>query len=83
MIVRLEGAGSNRLKSKLSTNESAWGMGVMLGAAGPGLTSTSSEEQRRSRIIVWLKAKRTGRLVRLEQRVKGAGFWAQKSRFKA
>jgi hypothetical protein len=30
-------------------------MGVILGAAGPGLTSTSSEEQRRSRIRVWLK----------------------------
>ena len=33
-----------------STNESAWGMGVELGAAGPGLTSTSPEEQRRIRI---------------------------------
>ena len=27
-----------------STNESAWGVGVMLGATGPGLTSTSPEE---------------------------------------
>ena len=35
-------------------------MGVMLGAAGPGLTSTSPEEQRMSRIRVWLKAKITG-----------------------
>jgi hypothetical protein len=26
-----------------STNEIAWGMGVMLGAAGPGLTSKSPE----------------------------------------
>jgi hypothetical protein len=40
-----------------STNESAWGMGVMLGAAGPGLTSTSPEEQ--SRIRVRLRAIRT------------------------
>jgi hypothetical protein len=38
------------------TNESAWGMGVELGTAGPGLTSTSPEEQRRSRIRVRLKA---------------------------
>ena len=52
-----------------------FGMGVELGTAGPGLTSTSPEEQRRSRIRVWLKAIRTGRLVRSEQRVKGAGFW--------
>ena len=40
-----------------STNESAWGH------TGPGLTSTSPEEQRRSGIRVRLKAKRTGRLV--------------------
>ena len=46
------------------------------------LTSTSPEEQRRSRIRVGLKAIRTGRLVRSEQRVKGADFWAQKNRFK-
>ena len=39
----------------------------MLGAAGPGLTSTSPEELRRSRIRVRLKAIRTGRLVRAEQ----------------
>ena len=58
------------LRLQKSTNESAWGMGVMLGAAGPGLTSTSPEEQRRSRIRVWLKAKITGHLVRSEQRVK-------------
>ena len=51
-----------------------------LGAAGPGLTSTSPEE---SRIRVQLKALRTGCVVRSEQRVKGARFWAQKTRFKA
>jgi hypothetical protein len=44
-----------------STNESAWGL------TGPGLTSTSPEEQRRSRIMVRLKAIRTGRLVHSEQ----------------
>ena len=66
-----------------STNESAWGRGVELGTAGPGLTSTSSEEQRRSRIRVRLKATRTGRQVHSEQRVKGAGFWAMYSRFNA
>ena len=49
-------------------------MGVELGTAGPELTSTSPEEQRRSRIRVRLTAIRTGRLVRSEQRVKGAGF---------
>ena len=53
------------LRLQKSTNESAWGMGVVLGAAGPGLTSTSPEEQ--SRIRVRLKAIRTGRLVRSEQ----------------
>ena len=53
-----------------STNESDWGMGVELGTAGPGLASTSPEEQRRSRIRVRLKAISTGRLVRSEQRVK-------------
>jgi hypothetical protein len=37
------------LQLQKSTNESAWGMGVKLGASGPGLTSTSPEEQRRSR----------------------------------
>ena len=68
---------------KKSTNESTWGMGVALGDASPGLTSTSPEEQRRSRIRVWLKAIRTGRLVCSEQRVKGADFWAWKNRFKA
>ena len=57
-------------------------MGVELGTAGPGLTSTSPEEQRRSRIRVRLKAIRAG-LVHSEQRVKGADFWAQKNRFKA
>jgi hypothetical protein len=44
------------LRLQKSTNESAWGMGVELGTAGPGLTSTSPEEQRRSRIRVRLKA---------------------------
>ena len=71
------------LRLQKSTNESAWGMGVELGAAGHGLTSTSPEEQRRSRTRVRLKAIRTGRLVRLEQRVKGAELWARKNRFKA
>ena len=65
------------LRLQNSTNESTWGVGVELGTAGPGLTSTSPEEQRRSRIRVWLKAIRTGRLVRSEQRVKEAGFWAR------
>ena len=64
------------LQLQKSTNES-WGMGVELDTAGPGLTSTSPEEQRRSRIRVQLKAIRTGRLARPEQRVKGAGFWAR------
>ena len=48
-----------------STNESAWGH------AGPGLASTSPEEQRRSRMRVQLKASKTGRLVRWGQRIKG------------
>jgi hypothetical protein len=52
-----------------STNESTWGVGEELGTAGPGLTSTSPEEQRRSRIRVWLNAILTGRLARSEQRV--------------
>ena len=69
------------MKSRLlwlqkSTNESTWGVGVDLGTAGPGFTSTSPEEQRRSRIRVRLKAIRTGRLSRSEQKVEGAGFWA-------
>jgi hypothetical protein len=38
------------LRLQKLTNESAWGMGVMLGTAGPGLTSTSPEEQRRIRV---------------------------------
>ena len=57
-----------RFRLQKSTNESAWGH------TGPGLTSTSPEEQRRSRIR--LKAIRTGRLVHSEQRVKGADLWA-------
>ena len=65
------------LQLQKSTNESAWGIGVMQGAAGPGLTSTSPEEQRSRRIRVQLKAVRTGCLVRLEQRVKGTGFWVR------
>ena len=70
------------LRLQKSTNESSWGIGVVLGAAGPGLTSTSPVE-RRSRIRVRLKAIRIGSLERLEQRVKGADFWAWKNRFKA
>jgi hypothetical protein len=58
------------------TNESAWGIGVMLGATGPGLTSTSPEEQGKSRIRRRLKAIRTGRLVSWEQRMKRSNFWA-------
>jgi hypothetical protein len=64
------------LQLQKSTNESAWGIGVVLGATGPGLTSTSPEEQRRSRTRVWLKAIRTGHLVHWEQRINGADFWA-------
>jgi hypothetical protein len=69
------------LQLQKSTNESTWGMGVVLGTAGPGLTSTSPDDQ--SRISVRLKAIRTGRLVQWELSVKGAGFWAQLNRFKA
>ena len=58
-------------------------MGVVLGAACPGLTFISPEEQRRSRIRVRLKAKITGRLVRSKQRVKGTDFWPWTNRFKA
>jgi hypothetical protein len=43
------------LRLRKLTNESAWGMGMVLRAAGPGLTSTSPEDD---------KAIRTGRLVR-------------------
>ena len=71
------------LRLQKSTNESAWGTGVGLGTAGPGLTSTSREEQMRSRIRQQLKSIRTVCLVRSEQRVKGADFWAWKNRFKA
>ena len=63
------------LRLQKSSKESAWGIGVELGTAGPGFTSTSSEEQR-SRIKVWLKAMRIGRLERLEQRVKER-FWGR------
>ena len=65
------------LRLKKSTNDSAWGIGEKMGATGPGLTSTSPEEQRRSRIRVRLKAIRTGRLVCWGQRIKGADFWVQ------
>ena len=57
------------LRLQRSTNESAWGIRVELGTAMPGLTSTSPEEQRRSRIRVRLKTIRTGRLVRWGQRI--------------
>jgi hypothetical protein len=53
-----------------STNEIAWGH------AGPRFTSTSLEEQRRSRMRVRLKAIKTGHLIRWGQRIKGADFWA-------
>ena len=66
-----------RLLRLQKSTKSTWGVGVDLGTAGPGLTSTSPEDQRRSRIRVRLNAIRTGRLARLEQRVKGTGFWAQ------
>ena len=65
------------LRLQKSTNEGAWGVEVELGTAGPGLTSTSPEEKRRSRIRVRLKAIRTGCLVQSEQRVKGADIWAR------
>ena len=68
------------LQLQKSTNERAWGMGVEQGTVGPGLTSTSPEEQK-NRISVQLKAMRTGLLVRSEQRVKVAGFWAWWNRF--
>ena len=60
------------LRLQKSTNDSAWVMRVDLGATGHGLTSTSPEEQRRSRIKVRLKAIRTGRLVHWGQRIKVA-----------
>ena len=65
------------LQLQKSTNESTWGVGVELGTAGPRLTSTLPDEQRRSRIRVRLKTIRTGCLARSKQRVKGAGFWAR------
>ena len=55
------------LRLQKSTNDSAWGIELILGATGPGLTSTSPEEQRRRRIRVRLKAIRTGHLVHSEQ----------------
>jgi hypothetical protein len=57
------------LRLQKSADESAWGH------TGPGLTSTSPEEQRRTRMKVRLKAIRTGCLVLWEQRIKGANFW--------
>ena len=53
------------LRLQKATNDSAWGVGVELGATGPGLT-------RRSRIRIRLKAIRTGRLVRWGQ-ISGRG----------
>ena len=38
------------LRLQKLSKESAWGIGVELGTAGPGFTSTSPEEKRRSRI---------------------------------
>ena len=55
-------------RSQKSTNEGAWGH------AGPGFTSTSPEEQRRSRMRVRLKDIKPGRLERCVQRIKGADF---------
>ena len=40
------------LRLQKSTNEIAWGIAVELGSTGPGLTSTSPEEQKRIRIRV-------------------------------
>ena len=40
------------LRLQKSTNDRARGIGVVQGATGPGLTSTSPEEQRKSRIRV-------------------------------
>ena len=62
------------LRLQKSTNERTWGVGVELGTAGPGLTSTSPEEQMRSRIRVWLKAIRTGLLA-------GSGTESKRSKF--
>ena len=64
------------LRLQKSSKDSAWGIGVELGTAGPGFTSTSPEEQRGSRIRVRLKAMRYGPLECMEQRVKG-GFWGR------
>jgi hypothetical protein len=74
-LLMLTGMKPRHLRLQKSTNESTWGVGVELGTAGPGLTSTSPEEQRRGRVRLRLKAIRTGRLARSEQRAKGAGFW--------
>ena len=63
------------LRLQKSTKDSVWGIEVVMGATGPGLNSTSLEEQRRSRIRVWLKAIRTGRLVCWGQGIRGADFW--------
>ena len=64
---------SRLLRLQKSTNESTSGVGLELGTAGPGLTSTSPEEQRRSRIRARLKAIRTGRLARSELKEQVSG----------
>ena len=48
------------LRLQKSTNERNWWMGVEVDTAVPGLSYTSPEEQRGSRIRVRLKANRTG-----------------------
>jgi hypothetical protein len=51
-LLMLTGMKTRLLQLQKSTNGSTWGVGVELGTAGPGLTSTSPEEQRRRRIRV-------------------------------
>ena len=60
------------LRLEKSSKESAWGIGVELGTAGPGFTSTSPEEQKRSRIRVRLEAMIIGRLEQSKMRSLGA-----------
>ena len=73
-LLMLTGMKPRLLRLYNSINDSTWGVGVELGTAGPVLTSTSPEEQRRSRIRVRLNAIRTGCLARSEQRVKRGRF---------